>query len=303
MKRFDKRLQDFIKIGGGTMKKMLILFWGILFLFVINMQVIFAGEKKELIIGGMEFVWVPGGCYEMGDIFGDGWPCEKPVHEVCVDGFWIGKYEVTIKQFKEFVKETGYKTDAEREDGCLVKFKKFMWSKGKNKNWKDPGFLQTERNPVVCVSWNDAKAFANWFSKKVGMNCRLPTEAEWEYACRSRGKKVKYATSTGELNHELANYSYYIGKTTPVGKYPPNPLGLYDMTGNVDEWCEDVWDGEAYYKHDKWNPIIKKGNENLVFHVIRGGSWSNSIYCSTRGKYLSNERWAFSGFRLVCKPK
>jgi len=248
---------------------------------------------------GMEFVWVSGGCYQMGDIFGDGLLDEKPVHEVCVDGFWMGRYEVTVGQFRRFVAETGYKTDAEKGGYC------WTWEKKRGANWRDTKlFSQDENHPVVCVSWNDAVAFAEWLSKKSGYSFRLPTEAEWEYACRSGGKKVKYGTSTGDSSHDLANYVGTGGRdkwkyTAPVGSFPPNELGLYDMCGNVSEWCEGWYDENYYRRSPKNNP---QGPKNGECRVLRGDSWLHSpcsLRCASRGGCFPDVRLYNIGFRLV----
>ena len=117
-------------------------------------------------VTGMEFVLVKGGCYEMGDTFGDATlKHEKPVHEVCVDDIYLGKYEVTVGEFRMFVTDSGYRTEAERGDGCSVYD---TWKKEGDKNWRNPGFPQDDRHPVVCVSWNDSKAFADWLKSKTG---------------------------------------------------------------------------------------------------------------------------------------
>ena len=228
---------------------------------------------------GMEFVWVKGGCYEMGDTFGDGDSDERPVHTVCVDGFWMGKYEVTFEEYDRFCEETGRRKPDDRG-----------WGRG--------------RRPVINVSWNDARAFAKWLSRKTGCTFRLPTEAEWEYACRSGGKKVKYATSTGDLSHDLANYYSRGGKdrweyTSPVGSFPSNPLGLYDMSGNVWEWCEDVYDESYYSRSPRNNP---QGPSSGGYRVLRGGSW----YDLARNMRCANRYWDWpdyhnysDGFRLV----
>ena len=232
---------------------------------------------------GMEFVYVPGGCYEMGcsswtDRCDDD---EYPVHTVCVDEFWIGRYEVTFEQYDRFCEETGR---SKPDDGG--------WGRG--------------TRPVINVSWYDAKAFAKWLSKKTGYKFRLPTEAEWEYACRGGGKKVKYGTSTGGLSHDLANYLGTGGRdrwkyTSPVGSFPPNPLGLYDMSGNVWEWCEDVYSSNAYEHHSRLNPIYTSGGS---YHVGRGGGWNSDstlVRCANRN-FGSSSSGSFSvGFRLLLK--
>ena len=249
---------------------------------------------------GMEFVWVEGGCYEMGDTFGDGDSNEKPVHTVCVDGFWMGKYEVTVGQYLRCV-----------DDGAcpppewLEKGSKYNIHTGSSNYYKKMGYSLTGKNyPIVGVSWNNAKAFAAWLSRKTGRPFRLPTEAEWEYAARSRGRKVKYATSTGNLSHDLANYSGTGGRdrwkyTSPAGSFPPNPLGLYDMSGNVWEWCEDIYSGKAYKYHSRNNPIYTGSGSN---RVIRGGSWNyipRSVRCANRYDYTPGYRDFNLGFRLA----
>jgi hypothetical protein len=179
--------------------------------------------------------------------FGDGDPGERPVHEVCVDDFYLGKAEVTVGQFEKFVSATGYQTEAERE-GSVFALTYRGWARVTDRNWRNPGFSQTDRHPVVCVSWNDARAFLDWLSKKTGKAVRLPTEAEWEYAARCGGKNYKYGGSnagpTGNIADEALRRAYQVTfwwegyddgfvYTSPVGSFSPNELGLYDMTGNV----------------------------------------------------------------------
>lgn len=205
----------------------------------------------------MGVVFVKGGCFEMGDTFFDGigGDDEKPVHKVCVDDFYMGKYEVTVGEFRAFVNNTGYRTEAERGDGCFY-YTGEKWEKDANKNWCDPGFSQTESHPVVCISWNDTQAFIKSLNKALGMNFRLPTEAEWEYAERSGGKKEKWAGTSNES--ELGAYAWYNDNsgTHPVGQKQPNGLGLYDMSGNVWEWIQD-WYGDDYYNHSpRDNPSV-----------------------------------------------
>ncbi len=224
-------------------------------------------------VTGMEFVWVPGGCYEMGcgSWDGDCYKYSKPVHEVCVDGFWMGKFEVTQGQWKKVM--------------------------GNNPSH----FKKGDRHPVEKVCWNDAKEFIR---KLTSMNqgryeFRLPTEAEWEYACRSGGKKEKYSGGT-DVNR-LAWYSGNSGRSThEVGTKAPNGLGIYDMSGNVWEWCEDGYEKHAYSKHQRKNPII----EGSPGQVYRGGSWLSSARGSrsaNRGSYFGWIKSYNVGFRLLRK--
>ncbi len=209
---------------------------------------------------GMEFVWVPGGCYKMGcgSFTSDCDSDEKPVHEVCVSGFWMGRYEVTVGQYLKCVDDGGCKAPEWLEEGSACNI-----HTGDDNYYKKLGEALTDKNyPIVGVSWNDAVAFSKWLSKKTGYKFRLPTEAEWEYACRSCGKEVKYGTSSGKISHDLANYDGTGGKdvwehTSPVGSFPPNQAGLYDMSGNVWEWCLDVYNENAYSKHSKKDPVYK----------------------------------------------
>ena len=165
---------------------------------------------------GIEMVNVPGGCFQMGDNFVDGDGDEKPVHEACANDFAIGKYEVTVGQFRSFVNATGYSTEAEKGDGCYVRTGR-KWGKNASSNWKNPGFSQEDTHPVACVSWNDATAYSRWLSGQSGRSYRLPTEAEWEYAARSGGKREKY--SGGDNLDAVAWYDKNSGsKTHPVGQ-------------------------------------------------------------------------------------
>ncbi len=246
---------------------------------------------------GMEFVWVPGGCYKMGcgpwtASCNDG---EKPVHTVCVDGFWMGKYEVTFAQYDRFCEETGI---SKRDDKG--------WGRG--------------NRPVINVSWYEARLFARWLSKKTGKKFRLPTEAEWEYACRSGGKTVKYAWGNGSpyINGKKASNiadesakrkfsGWIIWKgyddgyvyTSPVGTFAPNALGLYDMCGNVCEWCFDWYDSNYYSNSPRNNP---KGPPSGSCRVIRGGAWSvipKNLQCARRDCGAPFYRSRHVGFRLV----
>jgi formylglycine-generating enzyme required for sulfatase activity len=253
---------------------------------------------------GMEFVMVPGGCYEMGDTFGDGQADEKPVHKVCVDDFYLGKYETTVSQFKLFVSETGYTTDAEKGEGCYIwTGKEYVQKKGTN--WKDPGsFAQNDNEPVVCISWRDAQEFARWLSKKSGKEFRLPTEAEWEYAARSGGKREKWAGTNSESI--LGDYAWFSdnaeGRTHPVGQKKPNGLGLYDTSGNVWEWVNDWYDDKYYGKSPEKNP---QGPSGGMLRVLRGGAWyfnQDSARCANRFRDYPDDGGNLNGFRCAGTP-
>ena len=169
-----------------------------------------------------------------------------------------------------------------------------------SKSWRSPGFSQDDNQPAVCVSWNDTQAYTKWFSRKGGKSSRLPTEAEWEYAARSGGKREKFAGTSNESG--LGDYAWYSAnsgdRTHSVGEKTPNGLGLYDMTGNAWEWCQD-WYGEKYYAESpRDNP---RGPSSGQYRVLRGGSWGTSpesVRAAYRLRTLPADRNNFSGFRL-----
>lgn len=263
-------------------KLIISIFCWFLSLFFLILAPSYADEKQS--IGdvwkdphlGMEMVWVPGGCYQMGcgDWTSRCWKDELPVHEVCVDGFWMGKLEVTFGQYDQFCEETAREKPVDVEG----------WGRG----------LQ----PATSVTWNDAVAFAKWLSGKTGKNFRLPTEAEWEYACRSGGKPEMYAG--GSDIDRLAWYRQNSDlRPHPVGTKEPNGLGLYDMSGNVNEWYEDLFSPDAYKVHSLNNPkYCSSGDER----VLKRGSFldpSRYVRCSAR-YHARPATWGWaSGFRLV----
>lgn len=245
-------------------------------------------------VTGMEFVNVPGGCYKMGDIFGTGMTQELPVHEVCVDDFSMGKNLVTVGQFRAFVTATGYKSEAERGLGCIIWHFDARQSSfvEMDKNWSNPGFPQDDQHPVVCVTWNDAVAYAAWLAKASGIPLRLATEAEYEYAARSGGKSYEYAWGNGPVSanvyDEAAMRTFTIKSkpesalyrgyddgypyTAPVGSYKPNELGLYDMAGNVCAWLADWYGEEGYAESLHDNP---KGPPSGSQRMLRGSTWGD----------------------------
>jgi formylglycine-generating enzyme required for sulfatase activity len=221
----------------------------------------------------MEFVLVKGGCYQMGDTLGSdpGKGSEEPVHEACVSDFYIATHEVTVGDFKKFVKETGYTTEAEKSGGCGV-WKGSKWVYAVSNNWRNADFPQTDRQPVVCVSWNDAMAYTTWQAGKTRRPVRLPTEAEWEYAARSGGANDKYSgtSSEGTLGEYAWYYANSFSQTHATGLKKPNGLGLYDMTGNVWEWMTDGYEVKYYQESPIDNPAGAYGAQR---RSARGGSW------------------------------
>jgi formylglycine-generating enzyme required for sulfatase activity len=250
-------------------------------------------------VTGMEFVYVKGGCFEMGcgswtdDCDSD----EEPVHEICVDDFYIGKYEVTQGQWKAVM--------------------------GSNpSSFKDCG----DNCPVENVSWNDVQEFIRMLNKKTNPpqsplgeggrkgRYRLPTEAEWEYACRSGGKEEKYAGFSNEnrlylfanfcdknceYDWKTSNQDDRYRNTSSVDNYKPNGLGIYDLSGNVWEWVQDWYDSGYYKKSSKWNP---KGPVGGTYRVIRGGSWDSEpkhVRCTFRNYAPLDDSYHFIGFRLL----
>ena len=202
---------------------------------------------KDATQPGPAMVWLPSGTFLMGSPEGVGYDSEHPQHAVTLDHYAVGQYPVTVGEFRRFVEATGYQTEAERGDGAYVWDKKGEWKKTQDASWKKPYFEQTEKNPVVCLSWNDAKAYCDWLIEKTGQAYGLLTEAQWEHACRA-GSNARYCYGDDEAG--LGEYAWYSNnakaQTHPVGKRKPNAWQLYDMHGNVWEWCADWWANDYY---------------------------------------------------------
>lgn len=248
---------------------------------------------------GIEFVWIPAGCFQMGNAVSDATmhQHEKPVHRVCLDGFYMSRFEVTNAQFQ--------KLDPDHHSESLEFYS-----------------MDGSDQPVVNVSWNEAKAFAAWLTKKSRSKSifRLPTEAEWEYACRA-GKSGQVYWASNETPCDYANVADRLlifeaikthsctdgfPGTSPVGSFPSNAFGLYDMIGNVWEWCEDVYGKDAYQNHEKDNPVYERLEIGVDLRVIRGGSWMSdgeSARCGKRKNNPPHSKHNVSGFRLVRIPR
>ncbi len=311
---------------------------------------------------GMTLVLIPAGEFQMGaeedpaatvKAFPYALPSElqgeTPRHPVRITTpFYMGAYEVTLREFLKFYHDAKYKLDAERDKkpswgfnpkGVLVKSVNF-------RPWH-PGWKQTQDHPVNYVSWNDALAFCNWLSQTEGKKYRLPTEAEWEYACRA-GTTTRY--SSGNDPEDLVqignvadqdcqrwkpkatvayfdksgnNYDTripfpYLSQrdgfvfTAPVGKFRPNAFGLYDMHGNVWEWCQDWFDTDYYATLLAADPdapdvpaVDPQGPAGGVTRVSRGGAWWRAgpvgIRSARRRHYEPAYRDCFIGFRVVCE--
>ncbi|AXS81051.1 formylglycine-generating enzyme family protein [Dechloromonas sp. HYN0024] len=217
---------------------------------------------------GMDFVWIPPGCFQMGS--GDGDAAEQPVHKVCVKGFFLGKYEVTQRQFNRLV------------DGHI-------------------GSYRGRSLPVDQVSWDDAMAMAQELSARSKAKLRLPTEAEWEYACRAGGVHDAYCGS-GSLG-AFAWGSKAPGGLHAVGDLRPNAWGLHDMSGNVREWTLDCW-------HDNYQGAPADGSAWLAGgdcakRVERGGSWkgaTSNLRAAKRSRTGAALQVNYIGFRLVREP-
>lgn len=269
---------------------------------------------------GMEFIWIPAGCFNMGSPPSEQGrnPDEGPVHKVCLDGFWMGRKEVTVGEFRSFVNAAGYATEAEREGFSWVYDDE--WKRREGVSWQNPGFPQDETHPAVHLSYNDVLALADWLQKKDGRTFGLPTEAQWEYACRAGTDTARYWGTGSEQACSCANVADLTARrkfpawvihncedgyifTAPAGSFRPNDFGLQDMLGNVWEWCQDNYDPDAYRRSKRATPLhIGDG----MSHVIRGGSWYSRpeyVRCADRDHVNSpSRRGSDLGFRLVMKP-
>ncbi|MFC2085073.1 SUMF1/EgtB/PvdO family nonheme iron enzyme [Bacteroidota bacterium] len=235
-------------------------------------------------------IYVQGGTFEMGDTFGDGESDEKPPHNITLDDFYISKYEVTNSQYAEFLNSEGNQREGGvtwldiNDSDCRIEY-----TGGEYK--PESGY---EDHPVVEVSWYGARAYCGWFGG------RLPTEAEWEYAARGGIESNGYKYSGSDNIEDVAWYSGNSGGTAhAVGTKNPNELGIYDMSGNVWEWCNDWYDADYYDISPDNNP---QGPVSGTYKVLRGGSWNNlSRNCRVSYRFRGSPvfTYAFYGFRVA----
>jgi formylglycine-generating enzyme required for sulfatase activity len=292
-------------------------------------------ERKNSI--DMELVLIPAGRFSMGSpetadeltkVFPDAkkeWLTgERPVHHVTISQpFYLGKYEVMKGQFRKFVEDTNYRTDAEKDGKGGYGYtgdKDKPFEQRPSFTWRDWGVEQGDTSPVVNVSHNDAAAFCEWLSRKEGKKYRLPTEAEWEYACRAgtvdryyNGDDPEGLTKVGNVCDASLKKQFKLPDkngitlesddgwafTSPVGQFAANNFGLYDMLGNAMEWCSDWYDEGYYSKSPERDPT---GPSSGSLRVLRGGSWdSRAVFCRAayRGRYSPVLRDLYLGFRMA----
>jgi formylglycine-generating enzyme required for sulfatase activity/serine/threonine protein kinase len=284
------------------------------------------GEAPKAITNSIEMklTLIPAGTFLMGspDEDKDGGNDERPPHPVRIThAFYMGATEVTRGQFRRFVEDTGYQTEGEKNGtgGWAWNEKSTIWEQNAQWTWRNPRFEQTDEHPVVQMSWNDAVAFAQWLSRKEGKTYRLPTEAEWEYACRARtttrfsnGDNAEGLAAVGnvkdgtfkekypKLSMTIAARDGYLF-TAPVGRFQPNAFGLYDMHGNATEWCSDAY-AVDYYRRSPLDDPAATGGLGASDRMIRGGCWwydYRKARSSWRWHFPPDARYSHLGFRVV----
>lgn len=262
-----------------------------------------------------EMVVIPAGSFDMGSPDSEEGrnDDEGPLHKVNVADFAMGKTEITRGQFAEFVSKTSY----DAGDKCWT-LEERKYKEREGRNWREPGYVQDDNHPAVCINWDDASAYAEWMSHKTGKHYRLPTEAEWEYASRGNTSTARY---WGDNPDEACRYANGADKTTqaqvpgaafwlfhnctdefaytaPVGRFEHNAFGLHDMLGNVAEWVADNY-------HESYTDAPADGSAWLgdgERRVLRGGSWNNdpnNMRAAIRNRNKPGLRLNSFGFRLA----
>jgi formylglycine-generating enzyme required for sulfatase activity len=255
-----------------------------------------------------EMVWLPAGRFMMGtepaETTRQGVPdsiakMERPRHPVTVKAiFAVGRYHVTRAEYGRFAAATGRSGDA----GCS------SWIRSQldfhaAESWRDPWFEQTDRDPVVCVNWDDAKAYVAWLAEITGKSYRLPTEAEWEYAARAGTMTARYwgdAIGAGNANCDGCGSKWDGKSTSPVGSFRPNRFGLYDMLGNAWQWTEDCWNDN--YTNAPSDASIALTSGDCLGRVVRGGAWYDHPWLVRAGNRSSGDagiRGDNAGFRVA----
>jgi formylglycine-generating enzyme required for sulfatase activity len=258
---------------------------------------------------GPEMVRLPKGQFQMGSP-----PAEQernrnegPQHSVSLqNAIALSRFELTRGEFERFVEGTGYVTDAEkRGNSCWT----FSSSNPTGGNWRSVGFDQDATHPVVCVSWNDARSYADWLSEETGKRYRLPTEAEWEYAARAEtttrfwwGDKVNEKHTIWANCNGCGDTEWDGNKTAPVGQFPANEFGLHDTLGNAWEWVEDCWHESYEGAPEDASPWLESDSGDCCLRVLRGGSWNylpRNVRSASRLRFPAVYRTSSVSFRLA----
>jgi formylglycine-generating enzyme required for sulfatase activity len=248
-------------------------------------------------------VWLPPGEFQLGSPPGEPGrnPDEQGYETRVPEPIAFGETEVTLWQYRQFVQETGYRTEVERDSTCLRPDDN--WQElvpDMTLSWESPGYAVNPGHPVSCVSWNDARAYAQWLSEQTGHLYRLPTELEWEYAARAGTQASRYWGDDPRAGCKRANtaecdddHTY----TAVAGTFAPNPFGLRDMLGNLAEWtCSEYSKG---YGGSEAQCSVGGGTAARVF---RGGSWLDApdlVRAAARDGAPPNLGLNTVGFRLV----
>lgn len=304
-----------------------------------------ANAQEHINSLGMKFVLIPAGTFTMGRVESidslmkafpeyEDWRFEQiedegPAHTVQITkDFYLGQYEITVGQFRKFIKESGYVPESVKDrTGAYGYNKDYDPNKterrdafeGRNSkySWENPGFTQTENDPVTNLSWGDVDFMARWLSQKEGKQYRMPTEAEWEYSCLG-GTQTRFGV--GDIPSDLSAFANLYDQetaknwvkwkhlaqktsdgfpfTSPVGSFKPNAYNLYDMSGNVWEWVSD-------YYSEKYSPekaIDPKGPTEKNLQIRRGGSWHTWAFysrCQFRNWNTAETRYPLLGGRLL----
>jgi serine/threonine-protein kinase len=248
---------------------------------------------------GMKLALIPPGEFMMGSH--DGPKNEQPAHKVVIrKAFYLGKYKVTVAQFRQFAEATKYRTEAEQYDNGWAN-SGGQWGPVSGVNWRTPQFSQQDDHPVCVVSWKDTEEFCRWVSRQTKSTAYLPTEAQWEYACRA-GTTTRFYT--GDDDADLEQAAWYNGNsgshTHPVGEKKPNAWGLYDMYGNLHDMVQDYFSADYYAGSPLADP---QGPPKRDKRLIRGGGWGDGPhYCSSAGRHVVGDEASIgNGFRIAAE--